>query len=73
MAVVADERLGFCKVELNELGPVQEYKLPPVDDKVIVPPTQAAVPVAVGVGIEFTVAVALFLVVETHPFKLHPK
>ena len=67
MAVVALAIVGFCIVDVNELGPLHEYVLPPLDDKLIVEPTHSVSPVAVAVGIALIVATALLRVALTHP------
>ena len=55
------------------LGPDHEYVLPPLEANAIVEPTHSVSPVALAVGILLIVAIALFLLVEIHPFKLHSK
>ena len=64
MAVVALALVGFCKVEVNELGPAHEYVLPPLDDKLIVEPTHSVSPVAVATGMVFTTTFAVAVAVQ---------
>jgi hypothetical protein len=59
IAAVAPGRVGFCKVDVNALGPVHEYVAPAtvgVAKLIVVPAQKGPVFDAVGVaGIAFTV------------------
>jgi hypothetical protein len=52
--------LGFCDVDENPFGPLHEYVLPPLEDRLSVFPEQTGVLLdAVGVGMAFTVALVV--------------
>lgn len=40
MAVVEAAMVGFCEVDVNAFGPLQEYDVPPEDERLIVAPAQ---------------------------------
>src|SRR6266446_5082750 len=61
--------LGFCWVEVNALGPVHEYEVPPLEVRFNTPPpTTGLLLEALAVGFECTVTDVVALAVQPDAF-----